>query len=170
MRWNGCPAQSEVRKNLRNEWAGFHERRRNTASPHSTTAGPNESVIACFVLILMQLTKMASSVQTPHGERNCSGGKSVSPSERRKRREVRPFIKLSFPNTPSAFSCWLMSPLQSRNVEHKKMWFVQRSPRASGRWYPPRITRNSTRHTGNRKRGDSWISTALRMQLMLTSC
>ena len=120
MRWNGCPAQSEVRKNLRNEWAGFHERRRNTASPHSTTAGPNESVIACFVLILMQLTKMASSVQTPHGERNCSGGKSVSPSERRKRREVRPFIKLSFPNTPSAFSCWLMSPLQSRNVEHKK--------------------------------------------------
>ena len=113
----------------------------------STTAGPNESVIACFVLILMQLTKMASSVQTPHGERKCSGGKSISPSESRKRREVRPFIKLSFPNTPSTFSCWLMSPLQSQNMEHKKMWFVQRSPRASGRWYPPRITRKSTRHT-----------------------
>ena len=64
----------------------------------STTAGPNESVIACFVSILMQLTKMASSVQTSHKERKCSGGKSKSPSERRKRREVRPFIKLSFPN------------------------------------------------------------------------
>ena len=113
----------------------------------STTAGPNESVIACFVSILMQLTKMASSVQTSHEERKCSGGKSKSPSERRKRREVRPFIKLSFPNTPSTFSCWLMSPLQSQNMEHTKTWFVQRFPGASGRWYPPRITRKSTCHT-----------------------
>lgn len=67
----------------------------------------------------MQPIEMASSLQTPHGERKCFACKSRGIFERRKSREVGPFIKLSLPSTPRAFSHWLMSPFRSHVTANK---------------------------------------------------
>lgn len=40
-----------------------------TAVFRRATPGPKESIIACFVSILMHPIKMSSSLQTPHGEK-----------------------------------------------------------------------------------------------------
>lgn len=101
-----------------------------TASLHKCHQGAKLKHNCMFCFDINAANKDGSSLQTPHGERKCFGCKSKGFFERRKKREVHPFIKLSLPSTPSTFSCWLMSPFQSHVTAKngaQKMWVVQRS-------------------------------------------